>query len=168
MARFDSALSLSRCLAVSLVSVLIVSTASGQITNVTGDQAPPVEGAGHDYIQMLNETVNPATGFVSLRVSVPAPPGRGLTIPFAFGYNSNAALHFTPNSWKNNSGYVGQQGWSYLLPQLNWGENAITNVNAQGQVTSVCIFYLDYMLTDISGGSHPLYLFVLQPLNSAI
>ena len=32
---------------------------------MTGDQASPVEGAGHDYIKMLNETVNPATGSVS-------------------------------------------------------------------------------------------------------
>ena len=57
-----------------------------QITGVGSDQTPPIPGVGHDYINALNETVNPATGSVSIRINVPVPPGRGFTVPFAFTY----------------------------------------------------------------------------------
>jgi len=38
--------------------------ASGQVSNVTNMTSTPIPGSGHDYIQMLNETVNPANGSV--------------------------------------------------------------------------------------------------------
>ena len=56
----------------------------GQVTNVTNETSTPIPGAGHDYIKMVSETVNPANGSVSLRIGVPVPPGRGLTLPFSF------------------------------------------------------------------------------------
>ena len=34
--------------------------AHGQITNVDDTTSTPIEGAGHDYIKAMNETVNPA------------------------------------------------------------------------------------------------------------
>ena len=84
---------MSRCLTRILfglpVFLLLISAARAQITGVS----TPVPG-GHDYIKMLNETVNPANGSVSLHVDVPVPPGRRLTLPFSFNYNSSAV--FTP------------------------------------------------------------------------
>ncbi len=40
--------------------------AHGQITKVTNDQSTPIPGAGHNYIKLLSETVNPSNGSVSL------------------------------------------------------------------------------------------------------
>ncbi len=66
--------------------------ASAQITNVTNSTSTPTPGSGHNYIKMLNETVNPANGSVSIRVDTPVAPGRQLTLPFNFQYDSNGAL----------------------------------------------------------------------------
>ena len=43
------------------------SFASGQITSVTNQTSTPIQGAGHDYIKMLSETVNPSNGSASIR-----------------------------------------------------------------------------------------------------
>jgi hypothetical protein len=60
-----------------ICSIFLAASLSAQITNIAPDQTPPIEGAGHDYIKMLNETVNPATGAVSIRIGVPVPPQSG-------------------------------------------------------------------------------------------
>jgi RHS repeat-associated protein len=101
------------------------SVARAQISSVNDTTSTPVPGSGHDYIKMLNETVSPANGSVSLRIEVPVPKGRGLTLPFSFAYDSNGV--FTP--WMNNvSGATATQntneaflldGWSYGLPLMS-------------------------------------------------
>lgn len=152
------------CLFLAIFLLLSAILAPAQITNVTGEQSPPIEGAGHDYIKMLNETVNPGVGSVSIRIDVPVPPGRGMTVPFSFGYDSNAALHFTPlGIWSDNLGFLSQGGWSYLLPHLNVTVNAIASQNGQ----SICYYYTDYMLTDLGGASHGLYISTVQPEDGA-
>jgi hypothetical protein len=84
----------SRNLLISVCSVLLLSgIARGQVLNVTDVTSTPIPGAGHDYIKMLNETVNPADGAVSIRIGTPVPPGRKLTLPFAFAYDSNG-VHY--------------------------------------------------------------------------
>jgi len=54
----------------------------------------PVPGSGHDYIKMLDETVNPANGSVSLRIEAPVPKQRGdVNFPFyVFGYDSGGVI----------------------------------------------------------------------------
>jgi hypothetical protein len=69
--------------------LLAGSLSQAQVGNVTDTEATPAPGAGHNYIGGLNETVNPATGSLSVRIAVPMPQGRGLTLPFAFEYDSN-------------------------------------------------------------------------------
>src|SRR5882762_6973783 len=102
------------------IAGLCVSSASAQITNVTNDQSTPTPGAGHDYIHLLSETVNPSNGSVSIRIQPPMPKGRNLTIPFAFAYDSNGVHHWVPNGpttrpgsvvWHSNIGYLSQGGW---------------------------------------------------------
>ncbi|MGH9356433.1 MAG: hypothetical protein ACRD10_09915, partial [Terriglobia bacterium] len=63
------------------LSFLIVFTVScwGQVISASSDQSTPIPGAGHDYIHMLTETVNPADGSLSVRIHVPVPKGRLLT-----------------------------------------------------------------------------------------
>lgn len=74
---------------------LFVIDCKAQVANVDDTTSTPIEGAGHDYIHQLSETVNPANGSMSLRIQVPMPKGRGITIPFGYAYDSNAANHMT-------------------------------------------------------------------------
>jgi hypothetical protein len=50
-----------------LIFSCLASEAYGQVNAVVTDQAPPIPGAGHDYIHFLNETVSPSSGSVSIR-----------------------------------------------------------------------------------------------------
>jgi hypothetical protein len=96
------------------------------------DQAPPIAGAGHDYLGRLNETVNPATGAVSVRISVPVPPARGITVPFTFGYDSNTAQHFVGGlGLTDNGAYLAQGGWSYMVPALSEMQESFQVANNQ-------------------------------------
>ncbi len=110
-------LSLLKIAGTILLTLTAATVSWGQITNVTGDQAPPIAAAGHDYIHLLSETVNPAGGAASIRIQVPTPPGRDITVPLAFGYDSNAAFYYTEGAL-DSSGATGGSGWSYVLPHL--------------------------------------------------
>jgi hypothetical protein len=116
-----------------LLCILGYNIAQAQITNVTDDQAPPIQGAGHDYIKMFNETVAPATGSVSININVPAPPSRGFSVPFAFEYDSNAAMHRLPGfpgTWTDNANeYAAKSGWSYVVPKISAQINQILYSN---------------------------------------
>jgi hypothetical protein len=74
--------SLLPLIAGTLASLLLAGTAQAQVTNVTNNTSTPIHGAGHDYVKMLSETVNPSNGSLSLRIQVPTPGGRGLSYPF--------------------------------------------------------------------------------------
>ncbi len=145
-------------------SFVFISVAGAQITNVTNDQATPVPGVGHDYIKMLNETVNPANGSVSVRIDVPTPQGRGLSLPFAFAYDSNGVNHLQGTigraTWTSNSSLLSQGGWSYSMPTLT----KITDSKSRtvNGVTYTCSFYTDYMFQDPTGGRHALGIAVGQ------
>jgi hypothetical protein len=117
---------LSKSLAFGLGLFLTIPTSRSQITNVTNDQSTPIPGAGHDYIKLLSETVNPANGSVSLRLNVPVPQGRGLSIPFGFAYDSNGSWHLTDDGtgtggsmWISNTSFLSRGGWSLMAPMLS-------------------------------------------------
>ena len=133
--------------------VLVSPASKAQITAVTTDQAPPVPGAGHDYIHFLNETVNPASGSVSIRIQAPIPADISLKIPFAFGYDSNAAHHyvieFSNSPWTDNAAYLSQGGWNYELPSLQFN----LAVYSAG-VGEICDLYDNYIVTDANGTPH--------------
>jgi len=96
-----SSRSLSTRLLLAFSAVLsLANFAHAQITNVTNDQATPIPGVGHDYLGTLEEIVSPGNGSLSLRIAVPTPGGRGITLPFRFSYNSNGIirLYATPYS----------------------------------------------------------------------
>ena len=130
--------SLVRCAGMAFCStVLLASFAFAQITNVTDDQSTPTPGAGHDYIHLLNETVNPANGSLSIRIGVPTVKGRGISLPFSFNYDSNGVNHLiNPLSisdalpsdgsvvyqmpWTSDLSNLSSGGWSYGVPQLSW------------------------------------------------
>lgn len=151
--------------------------ARAQITNVTEDQVPPTPGVGHDYIHMLSETVNPATGSVSIRISPPVPPGRELSVPFSFTYDSNSSLHLiasflsnrsgTALRWADNTNYLAAAGWGYGIPLLTTQQNDESyTTEGNPQITFNCYYYVDYMFSDLSEMSHALYISPIQPANT--
>lgn len=143
------------------VAVSFSSVARAQITNVTAEQAPPVPGAGHDYIKLFSETVNPGTGSVSIRIEGPVAKGRELTVPFSIGYDSNSSMHTFVSvnpAWTDNSEYLGQGGWSYSLPflSISAGSRVVgPNGGPPGQGgNTTCRSYTNYMFGDVSGSVH--------------
>src|SRR5207248_11271730 len=122
----------------------------------------PIEGAGHDYIKMLNETVNPANGSVSVRTQVPTSPGRKITLPFSFSYNSSGAQHVTSNGvgglyWADNVTYLSKAGWAYSVPMLSYVKVQEKTPGYGGPATR-CTYYTDYGFQDAAGGRHSLYI----------
>jgi hypothetical protein len=136
-----------------------------QITNVANDTSTPIPGAGHDYIKMLSETVNPSNGSVSIRVQAPTPSGRGISLPFAFAYDSNGAAHITTDDhgtveWAGNSAYLSQGGWSYSVPIVS-----TINVIVQLVPHGYCSYWKDYVFQDATGGRHSLGVAYVEDLN---
>lgn len=133
-------------------------SAFGQITNVTNETSTPTPGSGHDSFRMLNETVNPANGSVSLRISVPIPKGRGLTLPFSFDYDSDSALIMFPTNgsaaWELAQGTISGAGWSYSAPLLNYSQVQQPQ-SYQGKL-EFCPWESNFVYQGPSGGGHPL------------
>jgi YD repeat-containing protein len=144
-------------------------SAAAQIVNLDNNTVTPSFGAGHSYIQDAFETVNPASGSVSLRMKLPTPPGRGLNLPFSINYNSSTAvqllpLGYTPDPtvdgdpnaiWsEQTSSIMGYSaGWSYGLPEIT---ASIFTANCPSNPGSTYEGTANYFFTDSSGSSHPL------------
>lgn len=153
----------------SLVLVLLsictfASTADAQITNVTGETQTPTPQSGRNYIQMLNEIVDPATGSLSIRISVPTAPGRKLSLPFAFAYDSSNAWFVEPYTSliagpNYGIGVFQKGGWSYTVPQLSSvGMVFVPTIVPPFSPPSVtgCFATGSYVFEDSSGGRHSL------------
>jgi hypothetical protein len=119
---------------VAMMLFMAAASSWGQITSVTNDQATPTLGAGHDYIGSLDEIVNPGNGSLSLRIAVPTPQGRRLSLPIQFSYNSNGIIQMSslllttsPGQFAGTVGvysnadsrFLEQGGWGYGLPLLS-------------------------------------------------
>lgn len=70
MACFAVAVSAIRALSATLIAILLVSTIQAQIAKLTDHTFTPFPGAGHDYIKMLSETVNPANSSIGSHIHV--------------------------------------------------------------------------------------------------
>ena len=140
---------------------LSISAATAQITAITATTANPIPGAGHDYIHLLSETVNPADGSLSLRIQPPLPSGRQLSIPFAYSYDSNGVFYVTaPSStleWVTNTAYLAKGGWSYSIPMITNQEVFEKVLPGYGGPGTRCIFYTNYVFEDSTGARHSLY-----------
>jgi RHS repeat-associated protein len=137
-----------------LAALLFVSlTSQAQVTNVSDVEATPLPGAGHNYTGILNETVNPQNGSLSVRIEVPMPAGRKLTVPFAFAYDSNGAIQLLN---LENQGpkmpYLFSTGWTYTAPVMNSQETNQTGTFEGDPVH--CLFYSGYVFNDPQGTRH--------------
>lgn len=98
-----------------------------QVIDPVSAAQEPISGAGHHYIGVGAETVNPADGSVSFDLPIRTPTGRQLTLPFGISFNSadpffllgsdiNAYFSWltpTLNGWPPP---FELNGWSYKLP----------------------------------------------------
>ena len=139
-------------------ALLFAPVAQAQITNVTDTTSTPVPGAGHNYLGILNETVNPANGSVSVSISTPVPPGRKLTVPFSIDYNSNGTILVAPGDpslyWTSPGASTSTGMWKYTVPTLSYS----TVIFPFQGGPSKCEVAYNYVYTDASGTPHPLYL----------
>jgi RHS repeat-associated protein len=106
-----------------LAVIFVTGTSSAQVSDPVVTALAPTQGAGHHYIGLGAETVNPADGSVSFDLPIPTPPGRQLSFPFGIHYGSTE-----PFSVGNLAGTLLWQGsltppfnlygWSYELPSV--------------------------------------------------
>src|SRR6185437_8570973 len=155
-----------------IVACFFTFSCHGQITAPVADQAPPVFNADHNFLQThsLNETINPATGAVSLKISIDVPGGRAMTANFAVQYDSNSAHH--GQNWFGNMGYLSAGGWSLTFPSVsvtsgtgstsNSG-SCSTTPDCSGGTQTGCPYYTNYLMTDVNDATHSLPLTALTP-----
>ena len=142
------------------ITLIVAPACWAQITGVNDQTATPTAGIGHDYLHMLNETVNPANGSVSVRIQVPVPAGRSLALPFSFAYDSGGfwAPGADPNGipyfgYSNNVTLEGQNngGWAYSLPTLSFTA-VYTGGGSQTPVDQLCPENTGFTFQSPSGG----------------
>jgi len=169
-----------RSTVVAMLALLLAPLALAQFPNpVNNDTRTPVPGSGHDYINMLSETVDPSNGSLSVHISTPVPPGRGITIPFSFDYSSGAVQQAQVAGTTNGVTSAGwavpnivggvvltSGGWSYRVPELTAVQKqAICYVNGGGGRTLTTNVWADYIFTDPSGVRHNLGVANTETLN---
>jgi hypothetical protein len=164
---------------VALVGLVFVAGAfaRGQTNNpisvIDNTTTTPVPGVPHDYIQSLNETVNPANGALSIRIKAPTPHERGVNWPtYVFMYDSNQQYSLWPTWSAFTTGSVTGQGLEYLnyegLPPYWTGgltsQQSSTLPSGNGTTTTYyCNITSGYMFTDPDGGLHALGMAVATP-----
>ena len=156
------------CVAFFFVAIFFACSAvRAQVTTVNNTTSTPIPGAGHDYVHLLSETVNPSNGSVSLHIEIPTAKARGFTIPFSFTYNSNGVHHLQPGVYPNYGTVTwsrnGSGGWSNSLPSLSSNSwltpvSVLTGFNGSSPVYTVysCNYQSNYSFRDLFGGVHAL------------
>jgi RHS repeat-associated protein len=159
------------CFFIAIAAFILPGTLSpAQMVNLGDDLSRPIPGVGHDYIHMLNETVDPASGNLSFKIGLPVPKGRGLTIPLAITYNSGEVYRLCPtpgldgmatqgpNAACGSGTYRTFNGWSDTFPTATMSAAMAplypypnTNGSASG---SGCPTTFSYTFYDPSGASH--------------
>ena len=137
-----------------LALLLSVSLCDGQITDVTNSTSVPIPGVGHNYLGALSETVDPANGSVSLRIPIPIPPARGVTLPLSIAYDTQGV--YIPDVSTNQAGFSTDSGagWGPIFPRLTTQKNTYT-ILVHGTRFD-CYDYTNFMLIDSQGGRHAL------------
>lgn len=142
-------------LAVLVVLILFVCSVNAQFLN--NSTATPVPGSDRDYIKLLAETVDPASGSLSVRASVPVPKGRGgLALPFSFAYDSGSALYPSDRAlWTTAQAtitpFLTNGGWGYTLPQDTFRKTIVSFPRGGS-----CTYFDAYIFQDTNGARHAL------------
>jgi YD repeat-containing protein len=113
-------------LALSIVALAATAAAFGQATvvnNLGNVISRPMPGSGHDYIKGLVETVNPANGQLSIKIDLPVPADRGLTLPYAITYNSGELYYVSSSLFVGCGGLGNPYGCSAGSPGIPGSTN---------------------------------------------
>jgi RHS repeat-associated protein len=163
MRRFDLAGTFSVVLLLLVADLALSNACRAQISSVGNDQAPPTAGVGHDYIHSLTETVNPANGSLSIRIQIPLPKGRQLTLPFGYAYDSSG-VHYPIDAGSGVAVWNHPQraGWISSIPSLD----VIQATASQGQFNYQCPYTTGYIFHDSAGSAHALNMSSWQPPTS--
>jgi RHS repeat-associated protein len=133
----------------------------------------PIPGSGHDYIHLLSETVDPASGSVNLHIDFGAPKGRGIILPATYNYASSNLYSITQDAITQviqfeQPGLIGQNDFSAAgsFPVATWSESAYqipptTEGTGGTQITyPYCNYANSFTFKDSAGASHNLNLSV--------
>ncbi|HTD23493.1 MAG TPA: RHS repeat-associated core domain-containing protein [Terriglobales bacterium] len=132
-----------------------ISAQTQNIRNVGNGTSTPTPGLGHDYIHLLSETVNPASGSLSLRMQLPTPQGRGISLPFAIAYDSGQAHVINPGFGYTN--VIWGRAWRDTLPTASYTSGQF-QPSPQFYPGEFCNYNNDFMFQDASGGQHALHM----------
>ena len=158
----SSASPIVRCLVLLAVAILLTPAMRAQMPPSSSTTSTPVPGVGHNYLGELVESVNPANGSLSIRITPTIPPGRGLTLPFSFAYDSSGMNYVVPYGGAGaltwglpSSTIVSTGGWSETVPvvsasELNW--TATTDAGTR----EPCYAFVNYVYQDANGNRHNL------------
>lgn len=142
---------------VSLVfaSLAVVPNSHAQIPPSSSTTSTPIPGAGHNYLGEPVETVNPVNGSLSFRIKAIMPPGRGITLPFSFAYDSNGVNYMSRQAggnqaWLTTNSIVSQGGWSNSVPVVNVTELSWTATGGEGHKQG-CVAFVNYVYQDANG-----------------
>ena len=121
--------------------------------------ATPIPGSGHDYLGGQIDTVNPATGSVSLRIPVIIPPSRGITLPFFFSYDTAGANYLTMAIGSGTAFWnTINPGWNEALPSVSMNHVSWTTLIDGGPRKKTCSELNNFMFQDAHGARHDLNL----------
>lgn len=161
--------SAARCLPVALIiaaSTHIAAQTFPPAVGPIGDGGQhPVPGAGHDYIHLLSETVNPANGSLSINIRMPVPAGRGISPPAVFRYNSGelSTIIGTPTilwSTSTQNPFGAANGWgspdSLPLTGSASAWNFTSPVTPNGYPAVECNEVSGFHFYDLNGSAHNL------------
>jgi YD repeat-containing protein len=166
--------------------VILSASLSAQVPDPVTAAEAPVPGAGHHYIGIGAETVNPADG--SLSFDLPFQPAAARELSFSFGirfagneqfYLSNGLtntpnLTWTPNWYPAGSAPWQLNGWSYDLPILTAQASVYQQIYIPTSCPNgVCQYQLnqcygvqDYVFRGLDGTQHTLPIGSIRALSS--
>jgi len=159
--------------------------AQSPIAVVDNTTLTPTPGVGHDYIDGLSETVNPANGSVTVKIAAQMPKDRGLNFPvYAYLYSTSGYYQWTPDfiAGGTSLGYTrllneinalpsySQTGGSILTGQTQNihgngapGTLSNTNLSFSSGASHDCTYNTNYIYFDAAGGTHPLGIQYMAP-----
>lgn len=150
---------LARALCVVLLAVFVAPRCLAQMPPNSSVTATPIPGSGHDYLSGQVDTVNPASGSVSVRIPVIMPPSRGITLPFYFAYDSSGVNYLTM-AIGSGTGFwntIGP-GWSDSVPTTSKKFISWTTLIDGGPRKETCDALINFMFQDPHGNRHNLNL----------
>jgi hypothetical protein len=109
-----------RLLTLNGLALFAVLATHAQIPPSSSTTSTPIPGAGHNYLGVVNETVNRANGSISIRIPVIMSPSLGITLPFSFASDSNG-VNYLGLSGSATNGQWGTISSVRRSPEVNFG-----------------------------------------------